>query len=413
VLVLAIDTCDARGSVALLDGEDLLATMVHDSPEDYSSWLLPAVQRALDAAGRKLTDVIIYAAAAGPGSFTGIRIALTTVKAWHEVFHRPIAAVSRLEALAIQAVGASGSKSPQFIVAATDAQRGQLYAAVYRRKGQSLQRLGHEAVVTPAELLRWAAEEAEDAPVVWVSLDTASLAAQPAWQDRVARGEVLQQLSPILAPAIGKIALQLAAQNRLTDALSLDANYIRRPDAEVKWKGYTKSPALPVAEKPRTHCIRPFQPADAGAVAQLAAASPEAAQWPERSYAELLSSGYSAWIAVDTTPAQHNAGAIAGFLITRTIYPEAEILNLAVAPQNRRTGVAAALLDAALGELAGAKVQRVFLEVRASNSPAISFYKKHLFRSTGARLAYYRQPSEDAVLMERTALADVFSTDRS
>jgi hypothetical protein len=51
---------------------------------------------------------------------------------------------------------------------------------------------------------------------------------------------VLEQVPRLVAPAIAKIAAQLAAQNRLTDALSLDANYIRRPDAEVKWKGYSR-----------------------------------------------------------------------------------------------------------------------------------------------------------------------------
>src|SRR5271163_4211609 len=112
--------------------------MVHDSPEDYSSWLLPAVQRALDAAGRKVTDVVIYAAAAGPGSFTGIRIALTTVKAWNEVFRKPVAAVSRLEAFAVQAVGSAASAAaPEFVAAYSDAQRGQLYGAVYHRNGGS------------------------------------------------------------------------------------------------------------------------------------------------------------------------------------------------------------------------------------------------------------------------------------
>jgi tRNA threonylcarbamoyladenosine biosynthesis protein TsaB len=244
VLVLAIDTCVARGSVALLHGHRLLSTVVHDQEEDYSTWLLPGVDRALRSADCKLADVELFAVAAGPGSFTGIRIALSTMKAWNEVFRRPIAAVSRLEALAIQAVGATTLQIQRMFVAAScDAQRGQLYAAVYRRhhpEQSELERLGDEAVVSAAELIRWAAETAGDSAVAWSSLDPASLAAESAWAARAARGEVLQQISPVVAPAIGKVALKLAAQNKLTDALSLDANYIRRPDAEVKWKGYSR-----------------------------------------------------------------------------------------------------------------------------------------------------------------------------
>jgi tRNA threonylcarbamoyladenosine biosynthesis protein TsaB len=392
-----MDTCDARGSVALLDGETVLATAIHDSAEDYSTWLLPAVERVLETAGRKLPDVGVYAAAAGPGSFTGIRIALTTVKAWSEALHKPIAAVSRLEALAVAAAVKGPAASP-FLAACCDAQRGQLYAAVYRRRGQSLQRLGEETVVSPGELIRWAASQAGAAAVAWVTLDREPLAAEPAWRERAANGETVEQVPAVLAPAIGKIALQLAARNALTDALLLDANYIRRPDAEVKWKGYSRPAVTPQERKIVAHRVRAFQPTDAGGIAQLAAASPQAARWSESSYATLLDSGYRAWVVAGSC---HDRGTVAGFLIARTVLSEAEILNLAVAPENRRTGVASALLETALGEWTAGKLQRVHLEVRASNAAAISFYKNHLFRVTGARPGYYQQPAEDAVLMER------------
>ena len=142
--------------------------------------------------------------------------------------------------------------------------------------------------------------------------------------------------------------------------------------------------------------IRKFEDGDAEAVAQLAAESPGAAQWPGASYARLEVDGYRAWVAVNEETRE-----TIGFIVTRSVAPEAEILNLAVAAECRSTGTGSALLRAALSELAADKIQRVFLEVRASNGGAISFYKKHLFRETGARLAYYRDPVEDAVLMER------------
>ena len=400
MLILAIDTCDARGSVAVLEDEKVLSTAVHDSSEDYSTWLLPAVYGALLNAGRKLAEVGVYAAAAGPGSFTGVRVALTTVKAWSEVFGRPIAAVSRLEALAMQTLGPSGAPAPRFVAASCDAQRGQLYAAIYRRGPQSLQRFQDETVVGPAELIRWAAELAGDSGVAWGSLDPGPLAAEPAWQERDRLGEIVEQVSPVLAPAIGKIALRLAAEGKLTDGLSLDANYIHRPDAEVKWKGYAR-PVVPAPAKVVAQSVRPFRTADADAVAQLAASSPQAAQWPESSYAQLLASGYKAWVSVAPAGERPEPGAITGFLISRAIPPDAEILNLAVAPQDRRRGVGGALLGAALSAFGSVEVRRVFLEVRASNGPAISFYKKHLFRGTGVRPGYYQNPVEDAIQMER------------
>jgi tRNA threonylcarbamoyladenosine biosynthesis protein TsaB len=238
VLILAIDTCDARGSVCLLDEMGAAHTVVHESAEDYSTWLLPAVDRVLALAGRKFSEVTLYAATAGPGSFTGIRIALTTVKAWNEVFRVPIASVSRLGALARQAKSVSGGV--EYVVAGLDAGRQQLFGGVFRREGQALQRIGDEAVFTPEELIRHAGAEAGDSAIAWVALDAAGLTGDPAWQLRAVKGEGVEQLSGIVAPAVAMLARRMAEENRFTDALTLDANYIRRPDAQVKWKGYAK-----------------------------------------------------------------------------------------------------------------------------------------------------------------------------
>jgi tRNA threonylcarbamoyladenosine biosynthesis protein TsaB len=239
VLILAIDTCDARGSVSLLDVSGAVFSVVHEDAEDYSTWLLPAVDRVLARAGRRFSEVTLYAAAAGPGSFTGIRVGLTTVKAWNEVFRVPIAAVSRLEALAMQAKGA-GERLPRFVAACFVAQRREMFGGVYRRDGEFLTRQGVETVVTPGGLITWATEEAKGEAVAWVCLEAGVLAGEAAWQERERRGEVLEVLEPVVAPAIARMAVQLTAQNKLTDALGLDANYILRPHAEVQWKGYTK-----------------------------------------------------------------------------------------------------------------------------------------------------------------------------
>jgi tRNA threonylcarbamoyladenosine biosynthesis protein TsaB len=238
VLTLAIDTCGARGSVCLLDELGAAKTVVHDTGEDYSVWLLGAVEQALAACGRSFSDVALYAATAGPGSFTGIRVALTTVKAWNEVFGVPIAAVSRLEALARQASRVSAG--PDLVVACVDAGRGQVYAGMFRREGETLSRIGDEAVFAAGELIDAAVAAAGELGISWVALDPAALTAAAAWESRAQRSESVQQVSGILAPAVAQLARVMAAENRLTDALHLDANYIRRPDAEVKWKGYAK-----------------------------------------------------------------------------------------------------------------------------------------------------------------------------
>src|SRR5260370_35340286 len=100
VIVLAIDTCDSRGSVAVLRDEAVLKAVAHDSQEDYSLWLLPAVRECLLGSGLRMEGVDAYAVAAGPGSFTGGRVGLTTGKAWGEVYGRRMGGVFRWEAVA-------------------------------------------------------------------------------------------------------------------------------------------------------------------------------------------------------------------------------------------------------------------------------------------------------------------------
>ena len=75
----------------MLRGDTVLQVVMHNSSEDYSSWLLPATGRALKASGVEMASVDGYAVAAGPGSFTGVRVGLTTVKAWGEVHRNRIA----------------------------------------------------------------------------------------------------------------------------------------------------------------------------------------------------------------------------------------------------------------------------------------------------------------------------------
>lgn len=231
MILLAIDTCEPRGSVALLRDEEVARFAVHDSEEDYSSWLLPAVARTLLACGLRMDEVDVYAVATGPGSFTGVRVGLTTVKAWSEVYLRKIAAMSRLEAIAAQAEASAG-----VVAAFTEAQRGQIFGGLYRRNGTKRELVDEEIVIEPRNFLRWVLERSGNEPVAWVSTDPERITSEEGWFTRENQGEKMQKVSPILAPTIGKLGFTMMKEGRLIDALHLDANYVRRSDAEIFWK---------------------------------------------------------------------------------------------------------------------------------------------------------------------------------
>ena len=144
--------------------------------------------------------------------------------------------------------------------------------------------------------------------------------------------------------------------------------------------------------------IRPARFADAPAIAAIERAT-FSDPWPASAFAS-RGPGEMAWLA------EGPPGTVLGFVVTRRVADEGEILDLAVRESARRAGVGTALLGVALADLGDAGVRRVFLEVRASNTAAQGFYRRHGFTAVGRRADYYRTPPEDAVLMERSVTPD-------
>jgi ribosomal-protein-alanine N-acetyltransferase len=138
--------------------------------------------------------------------------------------------------------------------------------------------------------------------------------------------------------------------------------------------------------------IRTLATSDVPAVLAILQQSPEAAAWSQESLLELASADPAAWVA------EHN-GVVAGILIGRIAADEFEILNTAVSGAHRRSGIGSKLLEYAMEFSRIAGCDRAYLEVRASNEPAIALYARHGFAESGRRTHYYRDPVEDALLL--------------
>ena len=228
--VLAIDTSDARGSVAARTNRQSAEVLQHQSTEDYSSWLLPAVDIVLKNVGASVASLSVLAVSTGPGSFTGLRVGLTTVKAWAEVYGSSVVGISRLEAMA------SRIATDGLIASCYDAQRGHVFGSIYERAGSSLTLLEKEMVTSPDEFLAVVASVASTQRVSWISLDTALIAALPAWESRQDVGDTMLSCQSDIARSILELGAHRAAAKSFTDPLLLDANYVRRSDAEIFWK---------------------------------------------------------------------------------------------------------------------------------------------------------------------------------
>jgi len=138
-----------------------------------------------------------------------------------------IAAVSRLAAMAIRA-----SAGNAHVAAFVDAQREQVLGG-FSAAGRESRAAGRRDGYPAGKIHRVCGGAGEGRGISWVSIDPARLASEENWRAREARAEKVENVSSALAPAIGRIGTRQLAAGRFTDALSLDANYVRRSDAEI------------------------------------------------------------------------------------------------------------------------------------------------------------------------------------
>jgi tRNA threonylcarbamoyladenosine biosynthesis protein TsaB len=220
VLVLSLDTTTRTGSVAVVHGDRVLSEIAGDASRTHGERLPGDLKRALDAAGVDASAIDLLAVAAGPGSFTGLRVGIAAMQGLAMATGRLIVPVSALDALA--AAGADG-ESP--VAAWMDAQRGEVFAALYDSTGTVL--LLEATADAPLETLR-AWETHAPARTRFIG----DGAARYAEIIRGARGaETGIQPAPPLASVIARLAARSPERAVLPHAVV--PIYIRKPDAEL------------------------------------------------------------------------------------------------------------------------------------------------------------------------------------
>ena len=219
-LILAVDTTHEFGSLALLRGTELLEEVLLHAPEGFGQILFARLAQLLERQGLRTLEVDCFAAAAGPGSFTGVRIGLACVKGLAEATGKPVAAVSNLEALAT--FGTARRRAVML-----DARRGEIYGAVYGMRRET---------ILPETVMPFTAwlGTLPDGELEFISTDFSPFAA--------ALGGTRFENAPVvtapraLGAAVGRIACERLRAGLVADPAAIEANYVRRSDAEQFWK---------------------------------------------------------------------------------------------------------------------------------------------------------------------------------
>jgi len=218
--ILSIDTTTEFGSLALLDGPEVVDEVLLHSVDGFGRILFPRLEQLLARNGWALSGIDCVASASGPGSFTGVRIGLAAAKGLAEALGKPVVAVSNLQALAW-----FGSAPLRATV--LDARRGEIYGAVY---SASLELVCGETV---ARFPAWSAA-LPDGELEFISTDFSPFRA--ALSGTRFDGAKVLEAPRALAAAIGRIALGRFERGLAANAAEADANYVRRSDAELLWK---------------------------------------------------------------------------------------------------------------------------------------------------------------------------------
>ena len=407
---------------------ELTASVEAEARRASNTQLLPRIDAALAEHGVAREDIACVAVGRGPGSFTGVRIAMATAKGIASALEVPLVGVSSLDAVAWNA-WAAGERGPLSVVA--DAMRKEVYPVRYLLNDTGIERLEADRVVKAEDAARELAAEG----------DPAEEDASSQVSARLLVGDALKKYGELFAgcgvalpaelwtPTGRGLLLALQAAWRAGEADPLDARrhdpafalpvYTRLSDAEENErirlaKNDPKNLATGVQDvakradqratmhdtailnaRPDEHGItyKPLDAAHAGAVATLESLVMGSDAWNEALVADELPRADRVWWAA------YEGEALAGYAGGWIVDGQVQILKVGVDPAMRRRGIARELLAHVAADARDLGASRCSLEVRAGNVGAQELYSALGFRSLGVRPRYYSD-GEDAVIME-------------
>ncbi len=223
MIILAVDTATTTCSVAIIDKKSVLAEVTLLREETHSKHLMDMIHTAIGFSGLKFSDVDGFAVVRGPGSFTGLRIGITTVKGLAAGLKKPLVGISSLEALAAQV-----SHWPYLICSLLDARRGEVYVSRYRLiEGRLKEAMGAQ-VCAPENAIR-------DINEACIFVGNGALLYRKMLSDMMGDAAFFASMpqNTIKASTIAFLSLNKFQNKDTDDVHRFIPHYIRKSDAEL------------------------------------------------------------------------------------------------------------------------------------------------------------------------------------
>ena len=233
--ILGIDTSTSCGSIGLIDEDIVIVEYLLNVTRTHSERLLLSINHVLEVGGCPMDDLDGWAVSLGPGSFTGLRIGVSTIKGLAFTTGKPVAGVSALDALACNI-----PPTRYLICPILDARKGEVYTAFYRyATGDRVERISDYQAIDPSDLIRKISEK-----TVFLGSGLRT------YGDYLRQS--LQALATFVPPAlnlpfgstVARLGLERLRKNKILDLPTFTPIYVRASEAEVKWKERHPDPVL-------------------------------------------------------------------------------------------------------------------------------------------------------------------------
>ncbi len=382
--ILAIDTSSKRCSVCIYEDSHVIINLNNDDEKTHSVKLMPMVDQAFKETGLSLDDISLLACCIGPGSFTGVRIGISTVKAFADVKNIPVVGITSLESLAYNVIHDNSSvntidEKKTLICSLIDAKNNNVYCGLYYyNEKMNLIEIFAEDISVTIEKIKNTFVKNNFSDIIFVGdgAETYKNTIEDNFKNEnicICEGESNFQCSPSLA----KAGLQKYNEGNYGDSNSIFPVYLRKSQAERALEEKIK--ILPMTEADIEEISPNFQ-------------TEFDEFWNINNLKNDFQNPNSTYFVAKL---DNEIVGFAGFL---NICDEANIMNIVTKINKRHLGIGSKLLSQLITSAHEQNCKSITLEVNEHNTYAIHLYEKFNFKRIGLRKKYYNN-KDNAIIM--------------